>query len=113
MTRTWMTVRPPPVPRDPPASIEWAPSPASAHLDAQVQTEGMLGGDMEGKREPQSGLLEPCPSVSHRPPVPPGRHVFEPAMPRECPVQHQPSDRLYPLHMPARLLRTHLPPRSG
>ena len=37
-----MTVQLPPVPRDPPASTVWAPSPASAHLDAQVQMEGMV-----------------------------------------------------------------------
>lgn len=66
-----------------------------------------------GQRRAPSGLLEPRPSVSHRPPVPPGRHVFEAAVPCECPVQHQPPDGVYPLHMPAGLLGTHLPPRSG
>lgn len=73
-------------------------------------------GGTEGKGQTQgapSSLREPCPSVPHRPPVPPGRHVFEPAMPRECPVQHQPSDGLHPLLVPAWLLRAHLPPRSG
>lgn len=76
-------------------------------------TDGGHGrGGMEGKREPQ-GAATALPSVSHRPPVPPGRHVFESAVPRECPVQHQPSDRLHPLHMPAWLLRIHLSPRSG
>lgn len=66
-----------------------------------------------GQQGVPSSLQEPCPSVSHRPPVPPGRHVFEPAMPWECPMQHQPSDRLCPLLMPARVLGTHLPPGSG
>lgn len=34
-----MTVHLPPVPWDPPALTAWAPFPASAHLDAQVQAE--------------------------------------------------------------------------
>lgn len=80
---------------------------------------GCGGGDVEGENVPgghrgvPSSLQEPCPSVSHRPPVPPGRRVLEPAMPWECPVQHQPPDRLFPLLMPAWLLGTHLPPGSG
>lgn len=36
-----MTVQQPPVPLAPPASIVWAPSPASAHLDAQVRGPGV------------------------------------------------------------------------
>lgn len=80
---------------------------------------GCGGGDTEGEKVPEgqhgvpSSLQEPCPWVSHRPPVPPGRQVFEPAMPWQCPVQHQPSDGLFPLLMPAWLLGTHLPPGPG
>jgi hypothetical protein len=53
------------------------------------------------------------PSNSCRPPVPPGRHVSEPAMPWGRPVQYQSSDGLYTLPVPAWLLRTHLSPGPG
>lgn len=85
MTRTWMTVQPPPVPRDPPASIEWAPSPASAHLDAQVQTEGMLGGDVEGKREPQAA----CWNLAPRSPTGLLCHLEDMCLSQPCHVNAQ------------------------